>query len=47
MSVAVDKRGALLGHDIDDCRVLVSHGKPRPWEFGGADMWLAKRRRAA
>jgi len=39
------KRGALMGEDLSDCRVLVSHGKPRPWVADGADQWLAKRRR--
>lgn len=34
------KRGVLAGEDMADCRVLCSHGKPRPWHRGGADAWL-------
>ncbi len=38
------KRGVLLGEDPSDCRVLVSHGRPRPWDtYTGADAWLAAR----
>lgn len=36
------KRGALRGERMDDCRVLASHGDPRPWAPGGADEWLAR-----
>ena len=42
--IASYKRGALMGEDLSDCRVLVSHGQPRPWGPGGADQWLAKKR---
>jgi hypothetical protein len=41
------KRGALEGKFTADCRVLVSHGEPRPWAPDGADTWLAKRARWA
>lgn len=37
------KRGALMGENLDDCRVLVSHGDPKPWATGGADEWLRAR----
>lgn len=43
--VASFKRGALIGEDLSDCRVLCSHGVPRPWADGGADDWLARRAR--
>ena len=36
------KRGALVGEDVSDMLVLVSHGIPRPWARDGADAWLAK-----
>lgn len=38
------KHEALQGKSLDNCRVLVSGGKPRPWETGGADEWLKFRR---
>jgi hypothetical protein len=37
------KRGVLMGEDWTDARVVVSHGRPRPWEAGGADMQLKRR----
>ena len=37
------KRGALMGADLSNLRVLVSHGQPRPWARDGADAWLAQR----
>jgi hypothetical protein len=39
------KLGALKGADLSDCRVLASHGQPRPWGDGGADQWLARKQR--
>lgn len=37
------KRGALMGEDLKDARIICSHGEPRPWAHGGADQWLAAR----
>lgn len=37
------KGEALPGGDLSDCRVLVSHGLPRPWDIGGADEWMSRR----
>lgn len=37
------KRDALMGVDMWDCRVLCSHGQPRPWASDGADRWLASK----
>lgn len=36
------KRDVLRGADWRDVRVVVSHGKPRPWDRDGADAWLKK-----
>lgn len=35
------KRGVLMGENATNARVIVSHGKPRPWADGGADGWVA------
>jgi hypothetical protein len=37
------KRGALMGEDLSDCRIVCSHGRPRPWDHDGCDKWLARR----
>ena len=37
------KRDVLRGADCGNVRVIASHGKPRPWESGGADEWLRRR----
>jgi hypothetical protein len=36
------KRDILRGAEWRDVRVVVSHGKPRPWDDGGADWWLKR-----
>ena len=37
------KRDVRRGADWSDARVVSSHGRPRPWENGGADDWLMRR----
>lgn len=41
------KLGALKGEHLAGCKVLVSHGDPRPWAPGGADAWLMRKRKRA
>jgi hypothetical protein len=37
------KRGCLMGEDLSRARIVCSHGKPRPWDSDGADVWLHKK----
>lgn len=40
------KLDAFAGKPFDECRIVVSHGEPKPWAFDGADSWLAARQAA-
>lgn len=39
-SVLSFKNEVRRGADMSRCRIIASHGTPRPWEKGGADAWL-------
>jgi hypothetical protein len=40
------KLDAFSGKALDECRIVVSHGLPKPWALDGADSWLAARQAA-